>query len=119
MLADGVARVPWVPLEPWQPGDLGVPVCDGPKGSRLSLIICHDGMLPEAAREAAYRGANVILRTAGYTYPIQHSWQITNQTNACGRPRWPNKGTSRPWARRSMLTRHVSGRGQPGRPRPR
>ena len=36
-----------------------------------------------------------------------------------GRPRWPNKGTSRPWARRSMLTRHVSGRGQPGRPRPR
>ncbi|MET4046875.1 formamidase [Rhodococcus sp. UYP5] len=73
---------PWVPLEPWQPGDLGVPVCDGPKGSRLSLIICHDGMLPEVAREAAYRGANVILRTAGYTYPIQHSWRITNQTNA-------------------------------------
>jgi formamidase len=73
---------PWVPLEPWQPGDLGVPVCDGPKDSKLALIICHDGMLPEAAREAAYRGANVILRTAGYTYPIQHSWRITNQTNA-------------------------------------
>ncbi|MEV0074180.1 MULTISPECIES: nitrilase-related carbon-nitrogen hydrolase [unclassified Amycolatopsis] len=47
---------PWVPAEPWQPGDLGVPVCDGPAGSRLALIICHDGMLPEmAAREAAYR----------------------------------------------------------------
>lgn len=73
---------PWVPLEPWQPGDLGVPVCDGPAGSKLALIICHDGMLPEVAREAAYRGANVILRTAGYTYPIQHSWRITNQTNA-------------------------------------
>ena len=73
---------PWVPAEPWAPGDLGVPVCDGPKGSRLALLICHDGMLPEMAREAAYKGADVILRTAGYTYPIQHSWRITNQTNA-------------------------------------
>ncbi len=73
---------PWVPLEPWQPGDLGMPVCDGPAGSRLALIICHDGMLPEVAREAAYQGANVLLRTAGYTYPIQHSWRITNQANA-------------------------------------
>jgi formamidase len=73
---------PWVPLEPWQPGDLGMPVCDGPAGSKLALAICHDGMLPEVAREAAYRGANVLLRTAGYTYPIQHSWRITNQANA-------------------------------------
>ena len=73
---------PWVPMEPWQPGDLGVPVCDGPAGSKLALIICHDGMLPEVAREAAYRGANVILRTAGYTYPIAQSWRITNQSNA-------------------------------------
>ncbi|GAA3710172.1 formamidase [Gordonia hankookensis] len=73
---------PWVPAEPWAPGDLGIPVCDGPAGSRLALIICHDGMLPEMAREAAYKGANVILRTAGYTYPIRQSWQITNQANA-------------------------------------
>ncbi|AZZ83292.1 MULTISPECIES: formamidase [Gordonia] len=73
---------PWVPAEPWAPGDLGIPVCDGPSGSRLALIICHDGMFPEMAREAAYKGANVILRTAGYTYPIQQSWRITNQTNA-------------------------------------
>ena len=73
---------PWVPAEPWAPGDLGVQVCDGPAGSRLALIICHDGMLPEMAREAAYKGANVILRTAGYTYPIRQAWQITNQANA-------------------------------------
>jgi formamidase len=73
---------PWVPLEPWQPGDVGIPVCAGPAGSRLSLIICHDGMLPEVAREAAYRGANVILRTAGYTYPVQQAWRATNQVNA-------------------------------------
>ncbi|MGI5223204.1 formamidase [Nocardia sp. CA-290969] len=73
---------PWVPAEPWAPGDLGIPVCDGPSGAKLALIICHDGMLPEMAREAAYKGANVILRTAGYTYPIRQAWQITNQANA-------------------------------------
>ena len=73
---------PWVPVEPWEPGDLGIPVCDGPAGSRLSLIICHDGMFPEMAREAAYKGANVMIRTAGYTIPIRHSWRVTNQSNA-------------------------------------
>ncbi|MEC5398895.1 formamidase [Uliginosibacterium sp. H1] len=73
---------PWVPVEPWEPGNLGIPVCDGPKGSKLSLIICHDGMFPEMAREAAYKGAEIILRTAGYTAPIRHTWKITNQTNA-------------------------------------
>lgn len=73
---------PWTPVEPWEPGDLGIPVCDGPAGSKLALIICHDGMFPEMAREAAYKGANVMIRTAGYTIPIRHSWRITNQSNA-------------------------------------
>ena len=73
---------PWVPVEPWEPGNLGVPVCVGPRGVKLGLIICHDGMFPEMAREAAYKGAEVIIRTAGYTAPIRHAWQITNQANA-------------------------------------
>jgi formamidase len=73
---------PWVPVEPWEPGDLGIPVCDGPRGSKLSLIICHDGMFPEMARECAYKGAEIMIRTAGYTAPIRHAWQITNQANA-------------------------------------
>jgi formamidase len=46
------------------------------------LIICHDGMFPEMAREAMYKGADLMLRTAGYTAPIRHAWQITNQANA-------------------------------------
>lgn len=54
-------------MEPWEPGDLGIPVCTDPKGCKLALIICHDGMFPEMAREAAYKGAEVMLRTAGYT----------------------------------------------------
>jgi formamidase len=73
---------PWVPVEPWEPGDVGIPVCDGPNGSRLGLIICHDGMFPEMAREVAYKGAEIMLRTAGYTAPIRHSWRITNQANS-------------------------------------
>jgi formamidase len=73
---------PWVPVEPWEPGDLGIPVCDGPNGSKLALIICHDGMFPEMAREAAYKGAEIMLRTAGYTAPIRHAWRVSNQSNA-------------------------------------
>ena len=73
---------PWVPVEPWEPGDLGIPVCVGPKGAILSLIVCHDGMFPEMAREAAYKGAEIMIRTAGYTAPIRHAWKVTNQANA-------------------------------------
>lgn len=73
---------PWVPVEPWEPGDIGIPVCEGPNGSRIALIICHDGMFPEMARECAYKGAEIMLRTAGYTAPIRHAWSVTNQANA-------------------------------------
>ncbi|RZI83860.1 MAG: formamidase [Rubrivivax sp.] len=73
---------PWVPVEPWEPGNMGIPVVDGPKGIKLSLIICHDGMFPEMARECAYQGAELMIRTAGYTAPVRHAWQITNQANA-------------------------------------
>jgi formamidase len=73
---------PWVPVEPWEPGDLGIPVIEGPKGAKIALIICHDGMFPEMAREAAYKGAEIMLRTAGYTAPIRESWRFTNQSNS-------------------------------------
>jgi formamidase len=73
---------PWVPVEPWEPGDIGIPVIEGPKGAKIALIICHDGMFPEMAREAAYKGAEIMLRTAGYTAPIRESWRFTNQANA-------------------------------------
>ena len=73
---------PWIPVEPWEPGDIGIPVCDGPKGAKLALIICHDGMFPEMARECAYKGAEIMIRTAGYTAPIREAWRFTNQANA-------------------------------------
>jgi formamidase len=73
---------PWVPVEPWEPGDIGIPVIDGPRGAKIALIICHDGMFPEMARECAYKGAEVMIRTAGYTAPIRDAWRFTNQANA-------------------------------------
>ncbi|MEQ9122805.1 MAG: formamidase, partial [Alphaproteobacteria bacterium] len=73
---------PWTPVEPWEPGDLGIPVIDGPNGAKLALIICHDGMFPEMARECAYKGAEIMLRTAGYTAPVREAWRFTNQSNA-------------------------------------
>ncbi|KAK9428201.1 carbon-nitrogen hydrolase [Lipomyces doorenjongii] len=73
---------PWIPVEPWYPGNQGISVFEGPGGVKMSLIICHDGMFPEMAREAAYIGAEVLLRTAGYTSPIRQSWELTNRSNA-------------------------------------
>ena len=73
---------PWIPVEPWEPGDIGIPVIEGPKGAKLALIICHDGMFPEMARECAYKGAEIMIRTAGYTAPIRDSWRFTNQANS-------------------------------------
>ena len=114
---------PWIPVEPWEPGNVGVPgcveiksstriqcarnrtnrarefqsgrdvpnqwlistqvpVCVGPGGCKLALIICHDGMFPEMARECAYKGAEIMLRTAGYTAPIRDSWRFTNRSNS-------------------------------------
>ena len=73
---------PWIPVEPWYPGNRGISVFEGPGGMKMSLIICHDGMFPEMAREAAYQGAELLIRTAGYTPPIKQSWELTNRTNA-------------------------------------
>ena len=39
-------------------------------------------MFPEMARECAYKGAKIMIRTAGYTAPIRESWHFTNQSNA-------------------------------------
>jgi formamidase len=73
---------PWIPVEPWEPGNVGIPVIEGPRGAKIALIICHDGMFPEMARECAYKGCEIMIRTAGYTAPIRDSWRFTNQANA-------------------------------------
>jgi formamidase len=34
------------------------------------------------ARECAYKGAEIMLRTAGYTAPIRKAWRFTNEANS-------------------------------------
>ena len=72
---------PWIPFENAVPGT-ECTVCDGPKGSRIGIIICADGDYPEIWREAAYRGANIIVRPTHYMDPWNQAWEITNRAGA-------------------------------------
>ncbi len=72
---------PWVPKEPWTPGS-EVSVCKGPKGAKIAIILCYDGDHPEPAREARWRGANIILRPSKYMYPWENMFEITNRCRA-------------------------------------
>ncbi|MDR6687720.1 putative amidohydrolase [Arthrobacter sp. 1088] len=72
---------PWRPHEPYDPGDRFVVVDLGDAG-RIGLNICYDAWFPEATRQLAWMGAEIILNVVKTTTPDRALELVLARANA-------------------------------------
>lgn len=72
---------PWRPTEPYDPGDRFV-TFDIPGKGRIGLSICYDAWFPEATRQLAWQGAELILNLVKTTTPDREHELVLARANA-------------------------------------
>jgi len=72
---------PWLPYEPTHPGN-SVSVVDGPKGTKIALMICADAKYQEIWRECRLQGANLVVHVSHWPAPTQDRHKLANQAGA-------------------------------------
>lgn len=72
---------PWRPFEPYDPGDRFTTV-DLAGIGRVGLNICYDAWYPEASRQLAWMGAEVILNVVKTTTPDRRQELVLAKANA-------------------------------------
>lgn len=72
---------PWRPSEPYDPGHEWV-VFDLPGKGRIGMTICYDAWFPEASRQVAWLGAELVLNLVKTTTPDRAQELILARANA-------------------------------------